>query len=153
MITIAEEVQKWLDESKAKIIANYDRDNMRASGNFAKSLETNVKESQGRVIGVMVGAHHSLFVDQGRRAGKRPPISAILQWIDDKRINPTDISKPSLAFLIARKIGNEGWKPKNRFPNGVISSVINQDAIDKLLISLSKVAATNIRTEVWQTFA
>ena len=62
MITIAEEVQKWLDESKAKIIANYDRDNMRASGNFARSLETNVKESQGRVIGVMVGAHHSLFV-------------------------------------------------------------------------------------------
>ena len=39
MITIAEEVQKWLDESKAKIIAKYDRDNMRASGNFAKSLK------------------------------------------------------------------------------------------------------------------
>ena len=151
MITIAEEVQKWLDESKAKIIANYDRDNMRASGYFARSLETNVKESQGRVIGVMVGANHSLFVDLGRRAGKRPPISAILQWIDDKRIVPTDISKPSLAFLIARKIGNEGWKPKNSYPNGVISSVINQNEIDKLLISLSKVAATNIRTEVWQT--
>lgn len=151
MITIAEEVQKWLDESKAKIIANYDRDNMRASGNFARSLETNVKESQGRVIGVMVGAHHSLFVDLGRRAGKRPPISAILQWIDDKRIVPTDISKPSLAFLIARKIGNEGWKPKNSYPNGVISSVINQNEIDKLLISLSKVSATNIRTDVWQT--
>lgn len=151
MMTIEDEVQKWLDESKAKIIANYDRDNMRASGNFARSLETNVKESQGRVIGVMVGAHHSLFVDQGRRAGKRPPISAILQWIDDKRIVPTDISKPSLAFLIARKIGNEGWKPKNTYPNGVISSVINQNEIDKLLISLSKVAATNIRTEVWQT--
>ena len=151
MKTIAEEVQKWLDESKAKITANYDRDNMRASGNFARSLETNVKESQGRVIGVMVGAHHSLFVDQGRRAGKRPPISAILQWIDDKRIVPTDISNHSLAFLIARKIGNEGWKPKNSYPNGVISSVINQNEIDKLLISLSKVAATNIRTEVWQT--
>ena len=52
MITIAEEVQKWLDESKAKIIANYDRDNMRASGNFAKSLETNVKESRGIVLSV-----------------------------------------------------------------------------------------------------
>ena len=96
-------------------------------------------------------SHHSLFVDLGRRAGKRPPISAILQWIDDKRIVPTDISKTSLAFLIARKIGNEGWKPKNSYPNGVISSVINQNEIDKLLISLSKVAATNIRTEVWQT--
>jgi len=149
--SIAEEVQKWLDESKAKIIVNYDRDQMRASGNFAKSLRTDVKEIPGRVIGLMVGSHHSLFVDQGRNAGKRPPISAILKWIDDKRIVPTDISKPSLAFLIARKIGNEGWKPKNSYPNGVISSVINQTEIDKLLISLSKVAATNIRTEVWQT--
>jgi hypothetical protein len=150
-MTIAEEVQKWLDDSKAKIIGNYDRDNMRASGNFAKSLRTEVKETTGRVVGLMVGSHHSLFVDQGRKAGKRPPISAILKWIDDKRIVPTDISKPSLAFLIARKIGKEGWKPKNSYPNGVISSVINQREIDKLLISLSKVASTNIRTEVWQT--
>ena len=151
MNTIADEVKKWLDESKAKIIVNYDRDNMRASGNFAKSLSNTVTEKNGRVVGVMVGSHHSLFVDQGRNAGKRPPISAILKWIDDKRIVPTDISKPSLAFLIARKIGNEGWKPKNSYPNGVISSVINQNEIDKLLISLSKVEKTNIRTEIWQT--
>ena len=150
-MTIAEEVQKWLDDSKAKIIANYNRDNMRASGSFEKSLRNEIKETPGRVIATMVGAHHSLFVDQGRNAGKRPPISAILKWIDDKRIVPTDISKPSLAFLIARKIGNEGWKPKNTYPNGVISSVINQNEIDKLLISLSKVAKTNIRTEIWQT--
>ena len=52
---MADEVQKWLDESKAKIIANYDRDNMRASGNFAKLLETNVKESQGRVVDIVTG--------------------------------------------------------------------------------------------------
>ena len=150
-MTIAEEVQKWLDDSKAKIIANYNRDNMRASGSFEKSLRNEIKETPGRLIATMVGAHHSLFVDQGRNSGKRPPISAILQWIEDKRIVPTDISKQSLAFLIARKIGNEGWKPKNTYPNGVISSVINQNEIDKLLISLSKVAKTNIRTEIWQT--
>ena len=150
-MTIAEEVQKWLDDSKAKIIANYNRDNMRAYGSFEKSLRNEINETPGRLIATMVGAHHSLFVDQGRNAGKRPPISAILQWIEDKRIVPTDISKQSLAFLIARKIGNEGWKPKNTYPNGVISSVINQNEIDKLLISLSKVAKTNIRTEIWQT--
>ena len=77
---------------------------------------------------------------------------SIEQWIEDKRITPSDgISVKSLAFLIARKIHREGWRPKNRFPNGVISSVINQNEIDKLLISLSKVAKTNIRTEIWQT--
>ena len=150
MTTIADALQLWLDDSKLKIVANYNRDNMRASGSFERSLSTDVKVSQGRVVGTMVGANHSYFVDNGRNKGKRPPISAILQWIDDKRIVPKDISKPSLAFLIARKIGNEGWKPKNSFPNGVISSVINQTEINKLLAEIGKVAVTNTRSEIWQ---
>ena len=158
MNSIAEEVQKWLDESKAKIIVNYDRDQMRASGNFAKSLRTDVKETTGGIIGLMVGSHYSLFVDNGRGKTNSSTKGAITlresieQWIKVKGITPTDgISVKSLSFLIARKIHREGWKPKNSYPNGVISSVINQAEIDKLLISLSKVAATNIRTEVWQT--
>ena len=157
-MTIAEEVQKWLDDSKAKIIANYNRDNMRASGSFEKSLRNEIKETPSRVIATMIGAHHSLFVDQGRgktnSSSKGSPTlrESIEQWIEDKRITPSDgISVKSLAFLIARKIHREGWKPKNTYPNGVISSVINQSEIDKLLISLSKVAKTNIRTEIWQT--
>ena len=150
MTTIADALQLWLDDSKLKIVANYNRDNMRASGAFERSLSTDVKVSQGRVVGTMVGANHSYFVDNGRRGGKRPPISVILQWIDDKKIVPKDISKHSLAFLIARKIGNEGWKPKNSFPNGVISSVINQTEINKLLIEIGKVAVTNTRSEIWQ---
>jgi hypothetical protein len=159
-MTIAETVQLWLDSSQAKIIANYNRDNMRASGSFEKSLRNEIKETPGRLIATMVGAHHSLFVDRGRGKTNSSTKGAITlresieQWIKDKRITPYDgISTKSLAFLIARKIHREGWKPKNTYPNGVISSVINQAEIDKFLISLSKVTATNIRSEVWQTLA
>ena len=159
-MTIAEEVQKWLDDSKAKIIANYNRDHMAATHNFTKSLKNTVTESTGRVIGVMVGADYSQFIDDGRGPthatgpykNKVKLKDIIEEWIKVKGITPSDgISVKSLAFLIARKIHREGWRPKNRFPNGVISSVINQNEIDKLLISLSKVAKTNIRTEIWQT--
>lgn len=152
-MNLKDTVQAWLDERVAKIIANYDRDNMRASGSFAKSLRTEVNDSTTNLKATIFGSHHSLFVDQGRNSGKRPPASVILKWIEDKKIQPNDISKNSLAFLIARKIGDQGWKPKNSYPTGVISSAINQIEINKLLVSLSKVAVTNIRTEVWQKLA
>lgn len=153
MSTTAEILKTWLDNSNADIIVNYDRDNMRASGSFAKGLRTEIKETPSLVTGTLFGAHHSLFVDQGRNKGKRPPISAIKKWIEDRRINPTDISVDSLAFLIARKIGREGWQPKNMPPNGVISSVINQQSIDKLLLSLRKSTVDNVKSEIWQQFA
>jgi len=44
----------------------------------------------------------------GRKPGKFPPIQMIRNWIDSKGIQPTDISKDSLAFLIARKIARKG---------------------------------------------
>lgn len=152
MTSTADILKKWLDDSKAQIIINYDRDNMRASGSFAKSLKTEVTQTPSTLKGFLIGANHSLFVDQGRKKGKRPPISAIKKWIEDRRIKPNDISINSLAFLIARKIGEKGWQPKNTYPNGVISSVINQQSIDKLLLSLRKSTADNVKSELWQIF-
>lgn len=56
------------------------------------------------------------WVEEGRKPGKFPPISSILQWVLDKPVIPRPdangrIPSPkSLAFLIARKIANEGTK-------------------------------------------
>lgn len=153
-MTIAETVQLWLNNSKAQIISNYDRDNMRASGSFGKSLRVEVLEQSGTIKGTLYGANHSLFVDDGRGAGKQPLRSVILKWINDKNITPRDnISKDSLAFLIARKIGREGWRPKNRYPNGVISSVINNDSIKELILSLGANVKLQVRNDIWQSFA
>lgn len=153
-MTIAETVQLWLNNSKAQIISNYDRDNMRASGSFSKSLRVEILEQSGTVKGTLYGAHHSLFVDDGRGAGKQPLRSVILKWINDKNITLKDnISKDSLAFLIARKIGREGWRPKNRYPNGVISSVINNDSIKELIVSLGANVKIQVQSDIWQSFA
>lgn len=52
--------------------------------------------------------NYIMTLETGRKPGKPPPIQTILEWMEQRGINPTDITKKSLAFLIARKIGNEG---------------------------------------------
>ena len=68
-------------------------------------------------------------LETGRKPGKRPPISVVEQWIKDKPI-ASDISTRSLAFLIARKIGEEGsLLYRQGGKSGVISKSINDAEI------------------------
>lgn len=58
------------------------------------------------------------YVENGRKAGKWPPISAIQRWIEIKPVLPRPMANgklptnEQLAFLIARKIGLEGIAPQ-----------------------------------------
>jgi hypothetical protein len=52
--------------------------------------------------------NYLMTLENGRGPGKPPPTEPILKWIQQRGINPDDISQKSLAYLIARKIGNEG---------------------------------------------
>jgi hypothetical protein len=56
---------------------------------------------------------YGIYVESGRRAGaKQPPINPILKWIEERGITPDEgTSKRSLAFLIARSIGEKGIRP------------------------------------------
>lgn len=49
------------------------------------------------------------YIENGRKPGKFPPISAIKRWIEIKPELPTTAQ---LAYLISRKIGLEGIKPR-----------------------------------------
>lgn len=73
-------------------------------------------------------------LETGRKPGKRPPIDVIEKWVKDKPIT-SDISPRSLAFLIARKIGEEGSLLYRQGGNsGVISKSINEQRIKEGLI-------------------
>lgn len=66
------------------------------------------------------------YVENGRRAGKQPPIEAIEDWIRVKPIIPYAINGKvpdtrQLAFLIARKIGREGIEGKKPLTNAMYS--------------------------------
>lgn len=59
------------------------------------------------------------YIENGRAAGKMPPISAIQKWVEIKPVLPRPMSNgklptvQQLSYLIARKIGLEGTKGKH----------------------------------------
>jgi hypothetical protein len=101
-------------------------------------------ESLGyRIVGTELTIFSSLkfftVLETGRKPGKRPPISVIEQWIKDKPITPDGISTRSLAFLIARKIGEEGsLLHREGGKSGVISQSINDQVIKEKLTDVLK---------------
>lgn len=69
-------------------------------------------------------------LETGRKPGKRPPIDVIEEWVKAKPVQPSGISTRSLAFLIARKIGEEGsLLYRQGGKSGVISKSINDQVI------------------------
>jgi hypothetical protein len=97
-----------------------------ASGRLAKSVRYDVKNSTLTVYAEQyIGA-----LEFGRKPGKRPPRDVIRKWIDEKGIIPNGISKDSLAFLIQRKIGEEGTTIWQQGGSDLVSGIFN-DALRK----------------------
>lgn len=95
-------IKKLLEDIKSDLIQDQAAKGLIASGASSSSLEV-TKD------GELLGAESFYYQIYGRAPGKFPPIQNILDWIEAKRIQ-TDISKKSLAFLIARKIAKEGTR-------------------------------------------
>lgn len=136
------------EKLKADLIIAYDAKGMRASGKFAESLEVIiVNENKAQLW----GEDYSQQLETGRRAGRFPPISAIEQWIRDKGIANRiqgEISISSLAFLIARKIHREGWKREEYGGVELISSVITDARIQKIIDEVGAEYALKYTTEI-----
>lgn len=113
---------------KRKVGRNFT--NAVASGTLEKSLAYRLK-IKGKSIDISVYAkgrasQYFLARENGRKAGKQPPVSAILDWMRIKPIKlrdkesgkfkkPTEALRKQVAFLIARKIGREGIKGWHAF--------------------------------------
>jgi hypothetical protein len=97
---------------------------MNASGTMADSLKY---KWDGKKLVIFSTEKYFTVLETGRGPGKRPPMSTIEKWLEDKPVAVQEISKKSLAYLIARKIGVEGSKLFRQGGNsGVISDYINE---------------------------
>lgn len=122
---------------RSELIARYETLGMKASGNWADSLEVQVSENSA----VLLAAPYSDQLEYGRKPGKQPPSAAIEQWIKDKGIAGRiegDISVSSLAFLIARKIARQGWNREQYSGTELISSVITPQRIQQIIDKASQ---------------
>lgn len=141
-------LSKEFEDLKKDLILAYDQKGMRASGKFADSLEV-VKVSETRVQ--LWGEDYAQQLETGRLAGKFPPIADIEQWIRDKGIAQRiegQIKISSLAFLIARKIAREGWKREGYGGVELISDVVTNERMQKIIDEVGAERAIQFQTEI-----
>jgi hypothetical protein len=138
---------------KLDLIKAYDAKGMRASGNWADSLEVNVT---GGLNAKIIGEKYSEQLEYGRKSGKQPPSKVIEQWIRDKGIMQKvtgKISISSLAFLIARKIGREGWKREGYGGVELIGEVVTPERIQQIIDKVSDSYIPLFENEIKLMFA
>jgi hypothetical protein len=103
------------------------------TGTMSNSLQYRIDDS-----GLTIYSTEKYFtvLETGRKPGKRPPIDVVEKWIVDKGIIPDGgISTRSLAFLIARKIGEDGTIIHQQGgKSGVISDAINEQIVKEKVI-------------------
>lgn len=75
-------------------------------------------------------------IEEGRRAGKMPPVAAIQRWLVVKRVVPKhDTTIEQLNFLIRRKIGREGTVGKHYLQEQIDKTPFDwlDDRIDQII--------------------
>lgn len=136
---LKEEMEKLRDD----ILVVYNASGKRTSGEFEKGLEV---EYNG-LTAVLKGYTYL----GGRRAGKQPPIKAIEDWIRAKGLKPVEdeMTTSTLAFLIARKIAQEGTRKENHLP--IYTQVITPQRIDEIIQKINTLNLSAFINEVQAT--
>lgn len=131
-MALTTQISKLLDGVREAIVQDQKDKGMVSSGKSAASIKKQVDYYSGKLLGA------SYFFQQkfGRRPGKFPPISAMLDYIREKGITPRDpkTSERQLAFLFARKIAREGTS----IFQGTKSGLSIEDKMPKLLSDFKK---------------
>lgn len=106
-----------------KYKTNLESSGRRATGQLITSVNTVVVVNENEFAIELNLQDYWKYVEEGRGAGKFPPPDKILEWIRVKPILPTPLAngklptEQQLAFLIGRKIANEGFEGSNDLEN------------------------------------
>lgn len=112
---------------------------MNASGRAADSFRYRwIDDTRLQIYSDMPGRdfNYIMTLETGRKPGKWPPRSSIMDWIKERNIQPEgNISRESLAFLIQRSIGTKGTKVYQQGGNtGIISEVQSAEWVEEHFI-------------------
>jgi hypothetical protein len=130
------------EKLRQEIIARYEQSGMKAGGSWANTVQV-----QELPNGFTIVADSYI---NGRGPGKAPPSEAIEQWIKRKGISARikgDISTGSLAYLIARKIARQGWKPK-KGNEDIAGQVATPQRIQQIMDAVAPVYAENFARDI-----
>lgn len=117
---------------------NLEDSGRRATGSLITSVSSNVVVNGNEFAIDLQLEDYWKYVENGRGPGKFPPPDKILQWIRVKPILPQPMSngklptEKQLAFLIGRKIANEGFEGTNDLDNTMEEVDYEQIIVDAL---------------------
>lgn len=121
-----------------------------ASGKLAKSIRYEV--TNGTVLS-FYGNDYIQYLENGRgptkNGGNGAVKRAIRQWIDDKGIIPDGISKDSLAFLIARRIHQEGSTIYQAGGSDLVSGIFNEALQRSIEAEFAQLLVTEIQSDIF----
>lgn len=119
--------------------------NLNASGETSESVKFNITRDTLRVT----ADENFVFIQDGvgRGPGKFPPIDKIKDWIGNKNIQ-SDLSLNSLAFLIGRKIANEGTAIFRKERPGVNLKAILNNSLQITLTKFEKAIALEFDSDI-----
>lgn len=138
-------LEREFESIKQDLIAKHIELGMPASGNWERSLVVDVQ----RLKATITGAPYTEQLVNGREPGKFPPIAAIRQWILDKPIPFLGkIKLSSLAFLIARKIANEGTNYFKQGGTDLVEAVITPERIQSIIDKVSEFYIDSFTTQI-----
>lgn len=142
----AELVRKAIRE---KDVTGYGPSN--ASGKLVNSVEIEYHDSGFRIL----AEHYVYYLIYGRKPGRFPNITAIRSWVQDRGIK-SELPINSLAYLIARKIAEEGssvWRRYKGADSGLLDDALSDERIDAFLEQFGDEIVSRVRSEVMVTFA
>lgn len=105
-VTALRKTARWGATQSRRVSAST-KPRPRATGTYARSFVV-TRIPDGALLSNSAG--HAIFVEVGRRKGKRPPVAAIERWVLAKKLARRPARVRALAFVIARKIGRRGFK-------------------------------------------
>ena len=111
-----------------------------ATGELLNSIRYEVTEDALRVYAF----DYIYYLEKGRKPGKRPPTAALIPWVFAKGMADTDKEARSIAFLIARKIGQKGTTIFQRGGSDIVSGVVSDDLIRQIMTDIGAMVGTQI---------
>jgi hypothetical protein len=109
-----------------------------ASGKLVNSVQVNVVQKRNESVLSVVMEDYGQFVQSGRIPGQKGvPISAIEQWIKDRKLQGRDrkgryITRRSFAFAIQTNIKKFGIRPSN-FLDVAFDKIMDDDRIIEII--------------------
>lgn len=135
------EVLREVEVLRKEIFDAYIAKGLVASGEFGRELTVN--DFGDRVT--ITAPHYVEQMENGRKAGTMPPVSAIKAWIANKnRTAGTNIPEEA-AFAIAYVMKRDGIKvPNSHNSGGVVSEVLNEQRVKRLTVDVCQIITAKI---------